>query len=290
MFSGMSFYAVCWYFILYSFIGWTIEVAFHAVTIGKIINRGFLAGPICPVYGFGMIAVLFIMSFLPVNPETGQVNTWLTFLTGSIFTTLVELIAGWGLDKLFHARWWDYSDMPFNFHGYICLAFCIIWGLAVTLALKVLHPFIHSITVALIPQKYGIFILAFLYTATIVDAVITILSALEINKDMERLNALRDTMRKPSDAMSNIIGKNTIKMTTSVQEARVKVALGKADLKDDLNKQRKEYQKRYFELKVSFKWTKKRLLNAFPKLQSTKYIQGIQELRQYLKDFTKRES
>ncbi|MBP5753276.1 MAG: putative ABC transporter permease, partial [Treponema sp.] len=130
----MNFYDICWYFIIYSFIGWAIEVAFHAVTIGKIINRGFLTGPICPVYGFGMLAVLFIMKLLPVNPETGQVNTWLIFLTGSVFTTLVELIAGWGLNKIFHARWWDYSNMPFNFHGYICLAFCIIWGLAVTLA------------------------------------------------------------------------------------------------------------------------------------------------------------
>lgn len=279
----MTFYDICWYFIIYSFLGWAIEVAYHAVVVGKIINRGFLTGPICPVYGFGMLAVLAIMGLLPVNQKTGEVSTWLMFLTGSFFTTLVELIAGWGLDKLFHARWWDYSEMPFNLHGYICLAFCIIWGLAVTLALKVLHPFVHSISSGLIPPKYGIFILAVLYAVTFVDVIITFICARGINRDMEKMYAIRDTMRKPSDAISSVIGKETIRVTSSVETARVKAALGKAELKDNLTEYRKEQYKKYAELKVSLKWNKKRLLEAFPKLQSTKYIQGIQELRQYLK-------
>ncbi len=140
------FEALC-FFLIYSFIGWVTEVVYHAVTLGKIMNRGFLNGPVCPVYGFGMTAVLFVFSLVSVD------NPFIVFLIGVILTTLIELIAGWALYTFFHARWWDYSSMPLNLNGYICPAFSIIWGLAVLAVVRIAHPALEAVTIGLIPHS-----------------------------------------------------------------------------------------------------------------------------------------
>ncbi len=127
-----SVYEIMLLFFIYSFLGWCVEVAFVAVTTGKVVNRGFLNGPVCPIYGCGMVGVLIIL--LPVKN-----NVWLLFLGGMIICSAVELFGGWILDKIFHMRWWDYSEKPFNIGGYICLPFSIMWGFAVVFAVKFVH-------------------------------------------------------------------------------------------------------------------------------------------------------
>ena len=117
----MTYYQICWYFLIYSFGGWALEVVYHAVACGKVINRGFLNGPVCPVYGFGVLSVFAMMNTFQGSGY--QLNDGMIFLFGVILATAVELIAGWLLDVCFHARWWDYSNKPLNFHGYICLEF-----------------------------------------------------------------------------------------------------------------------------------------------------------------------
>ena len=128
-------YPFAWYFLMYSALGWILEVIYHAVTQGSIVNRGFLNGPVCPVYGFGMLSVISIMQIRHAQTVFSLSNEpmWLSFLIGIVFATSVELFAGVLLDKLFHARWWDYSRKPFNYHGYICLEFSLIWGMALHL-------------------------------------------------------------------------------------------------------------------------------------------------------------
>ena len=86
-------------------------------------NRGFLNGPVCPVYGFGMVAMLVLLGSHAQNPLA-------VFLAGVIVPSLVELIAGALMYWLFHARWWDYSDKPYNIGGFICLQFSLAWGAA----------------------------------------------------------------------------------------------------------------------------------------------------------------
>ena len=110
-----------WLFLIYAFLGWCTEVAFAAVTRGKFVNRGMANGPICPIYGFGVLAVLFCL-----QPFRG--NFFLLFLGSVVVTSLLELVTGWALEKFFHDKWWDYSNEPFNIKGYICLRFSILWG------------------------------------------------------------------------------------------------------------------------------------------------------------------
>ena len=131
----MTFYDLLWYFTIYSFLGWCSEVIFATVTTGKFVNRGFLNGPVCPIYGFGMIIVLFTLSPLADN-------LLLLYIGGVILPSVLELAGGWALYKLYHTRWWDYSDFPFNIGGYICLEFSLLWGVGTVVVMKAVHPVI----------------------------------------------------------------------------------------------------------------------------------------------------
>ena len=122
----MTFYDLLWYFTIYSFLGWCSEVIFATVTTGKFVNRGFLNGPVCPIYGFGMVLVLAILT--PV-----QQSGLALFFGGMILASALELAGGWALKKIFHTTWWDYSDQPFNLGGYICLKFSLAWGVCLSL-------------------------------------------------------------------------------------------------------------------------------------------------------------
>ena len=140
----IDYYALASYFIIYSFVGWLVEVIFQAVTKGKIVNRGFLNGPVCPIYGFGMVAVLLFFNHINVG-NLQEASGLFLFVIGAVFSTVIELFGGWVLDKLFHTKWWDYSKEKFNLHGYICLRFSIIWGIGVVFIMHVIHLLTHML-------------------------------------------------------------------------------------------------------------------------------------------------
>ena len=114
-----SFYEYLAFFVIYAFLGWCAEVIFNTINTGHFVNRGFLSGPVCPIYGFGMVIVVFCLTPLQKN--------WMLLFFGSMFlTSALEWITGYVLKKVFHTSWWDYSNQPFNLGGYICLRFSIL--------------------------------------------------------------------------------------------------------------------------------------------------------------------
>ena len=131
--------AVFWFFV-YGCIGWCVEVGFAAVKEHRLVNRGFLCGPICPIYGFGMVALVNSVKLLPQR-DTQNISAGTVFVVGMVLTTAIELIGGWTLFQIFHIRWWDYSQRKFNLGGYICPLFSLLWGLGSVLMVKVVHPF-----------------------------------------------------------------------------------------------------------------------------------------------------
>lgn len=128
-----------YWFFLYGFIGWGVEVVYAAIKAHKLVNRGFLCGPICPIYGFGMVGLIYSVSLIPM-PDSGSTSAVSIFFIGMILTTAIELVGGWALFKIYHIRWWDYSNMKFNLGGYICPQFSLLWGLGSVLMIKVVHP------------------------------------------------------------------------------------------------------------------------------------------------------
>jgi len=308
MIFGMTIDQILWYFIIYSFIGWIVEVIFHAITVGKVINRGFLNGPWCPIYGFGMLGILSVINSLPKS--NGEVNPLLLFIVGMIICTLVELIGGWVLDVAFNTRWWDYSDKPLNFHGYICLEFSIFWGLGVLIVVDIFHDMINSNIVAKIPPTIGRPILGIICISLLADFIVTVLTINGLNKKLKEIDELSAALRQPSDKLSQVVAGETIKTTAKLEETRLQATLAKAELKDLLynkdlentimcrgqmieNEHLADY-KRYIDQLAQLKAkvhtiTKSRnigtgrLLNAFPEMKNHRYEDILQEIKNYFK-------
>ena len=158
-------YLLLWIFFVYAFLGWCTEVSFAALTSGRFVNRGFLNGPVCPIYGVGVVIVLFFL-----DPLRG--NTFLLFLGSVLLTSLLEWVTGFVLEKIFHQRWWDYSNEPFNLGGYICLRFSIAWGLACLFVVEIIHPSILWL-IHLIPHTLGLVLLACFGAVIAVDLAAT---------------------------------------------------------------------------------------------------------------------
>ena len=184
-------------FFIYSFVGWIVEVVYYGITEGKFINRGFLAGPLCPVYGLGFYAAVWL--FEPLRD-----NFFVIFFGMAAACTFVELIAGIVLYHAFHMRWWDYSDYKLNFRGYICLRFYIYWGIAASLGIYVLHPLV-KLLIRHIDHRVAIGILIFFTAVLVTDLITTIITIIGFKKKFEAMEKVVSGTKVVSDLIGSQI-------------------------------------------------------------------------------------
>lgn len=137
--NGVDFYHLINWFFIYSFFGWLWETCFVSAKKGELVNRGFINGPFCTIYGFGALAVYLIL-----KPAGGSLL--LLFFGGIIVATTLEYITAVLMESIFHTSWWDYSDKKFNFQGRICLGASLGWGFFTVLLFRVLQPVVVYIT------------------------------------------------------------------------------------------------------------------------------------------------
>lgn len=189
----MSFYEIAWVILVYSFLGWCAEVVFAACRRGIFVNRGFLNGPVCPIYGFGMALVLGLLT--PVKDKF-----LLLFFGSMVLTTVLEFIIGFIMESFFHDKWWDYSNNPFNIKGYVCLEFSLIWGFACVLVVNVIHPIIAHL-VSHVPVKLGWLLIWIFAVIMAVDALITLVELLKLNKSFKVVEELERMMTAVSDTV-----------------------------------------------------------------------------------------
>ena len=134
------FYQLSLLFFLFSFLGWVMEVVLVSIEYRRLVNRGFLLGPWCPIYGCGVTFVTIVVGGL-----LGYRGTWGdVFLAGFFLCGGLEYFTSWYLEKLFHARWWDYSKKPMNLHGRVWIGNLILFGLASAIIVRVVDPFFFS--------------------------------------------------------------------------------------------------------------------------------------------------
>lgn len=268
------------FFLIYSFLGWVVEVAYHGVCQGVVVNRGFLNGPVCPIYGFGMLLILYVL--LPISD-----NLLVLFLGGMLLTTAIELFGGWALEKLFHMRWWDYSKEPFNLHGYICLKFSLAWGMGVVAIVKIIHPIVHNISSFILrtPLKFVLIPLMILF---VVDIIATVATIMNLKKELRTLEHLAKEMREFSDSMTEVIGGKAHEMDVRFDEGRVQAALGRAELKQQLEERRELAEKELEERKRQVEKIQKhlhankvcgygRIIDAFPHAIVTRRNTSLKE-------------
>ena len=194
---NVSLYEVTWMFFLYAFLGWCAEVAYAAVRRGKFVNRGFLNGPVCPIYGFGLVTVILLLS--PLSEKLV-----LLFLGSVVLTSALEFLTGWVLEKLFHAKWWDYSDNKFNIKGYVCLEFSLVWGLAATFIVRIIHPLIAGLITSL-PSLLGHLLLYVFLAAILADLAATLVAFRHLQQRLQLLMSLAQEIHATSDRLGDSI-------------------------------------------------------------------------------------
>lgn len=279
-------YEMLWYFMIYSVIGWMIEVCYQAVTRGEVINRGFLNGPLCPVYGSGVLMVLMVVDlcgfWFGFETNLSEASTVELFIIGIIFATLIELVAGFLLDRLFHARWWDYRDRRFNLNGYICLEFSIYWGLGIAFVLRVIQPVFEG-TVHKIPVKIGIIILIVCYFIFTIDIIITVLTVLKLNKQLNKMRDMELAIQKLSDGMSEIIGNSTLKTVEKINDSHDKVEQHKAELKEKMDNAKADLEDSYKHLRLLIRYQRifgmGRVIKSLSKRSNKMYQDILDKLR-----------
>jgi Predicted membrane protein len=169
------------FFTIYSFLGWVLETAFASITAKKFVNRGFLKGPICPIYGFGAVLVIQLSKLLSNAFENHFALLFLNILFSIILVTILEYITGLFLEKIFQCKWWDYSDNSFNLHGYICLKYSLLWGLLAFLLIQLMHPIISQV-IFIFPDIYKDVLTAFFFICLFTDTVNSIIETIDLRK------------------------------------------------------------------------------------------------------------
>ncbi len=251
-----TFYEVLCIFFLYAFLGWCTEVAYAALDLGKFVNRGFLNGPYCPIYGIGVLIVLVILTPL-------KRNVFLLYIGSVLLTSILEFLTGYVLERVFHNKWWDYSGYPFQIKGYVCLKFSVLWGFACSFIVLVFHPIALSF-LRIIPKMLGICSLTALSFLCAVDCIFTVGNILKFNKRLRIMEEIAEKIREISDE----IGENIYEKTT--------LAIEKKEAYEELSV-------RYRELAEKKIRGHDRLLKAFPGMRSKKYNDSLLKLKERLK-------
>ena len=172
-------YIVFLYLFIYSVLGWIIEMIYCRILQGKWTNRGFLFGPYCPIYGFGSLLIIYTLNNFDKYPIA-------VFFLGMLFTSILEYITSYLMEKVFNAKWWDYSHMKFNINGRVCLLNSLEFAILGLVLVYNVHPIVSKY-VALIPNDTLQVISIALFTFIIIDTCSTIASLLNLKDKLSML-------------------------------------------------------------------------------------------------------
>lgn len=263
----MTFYDILSSFFIYGFLGWCAEVAFAAVKQRSFVNRGFLNGPVCPIYGIGV--TLVVAALLPYLKHPA-----LLYLASAVLVTVLELLTGLLLEKLFHHKWWDYSGLPLNIGGYVCPLFSLIWGAGCVIIVRFIYPLTAKL-VSLIPVWLGRCLLVMLCAALIADISITIKGILKFNQRL----ALMDQIARELRSLSDQIGENIYQNMMDGLEAQDKLK----EKFEGMKQRPEELYSRYINLLKNQPRIFRRLLRAFPKMKPRIYRKEFDSLKNFIK-------
>ena len=201
-------YELFWLYFLYSFLGWCAEVALAAIARKKFINRGFVTGPLCPIYGAGAVAFAIFLPELTTSPV-------FLFLGSMILASGIEYFTGAALEKIFHKRWWDYSNHRFHLNGYVCLRYAFVWGIFGTFAMYLGNHLLLTV-VSFIPHMVGFVLLIVLGVLLGCDVLGSSLAIAGLHVKQKRIQDINTQVQKASFLLENAI---TIRIQSRMQKA-----------------------------------------------------------------------
>jgi len=190
-------YDLLWICLVYAFSGWCLEVCIAAVRRHKLINRGFLNAPFCMLYG---VAAVSFELFLPELKD----RLFFLFLGGTLLASFLEYWTGRGLERLFHKKWWDYSNEKFHLDGYVCLKYSLLWGVFAVITIKFTNPLLIKM-INWVPNLIGVITLWVIYGVIAADALSTIAAVLQMHHRLKRIDRISEDMQKLSDSLGNAL-------------------------------------------------------------------------------------
>ncbi|QSX04909.1 hypothetical protein JYG23_09415 [Sedimentibacter sp. zth1] len=257
------------YFIIYSVIGWCCEVAYCSTLARKFINRGFLSGPLCPIYGFGALIVVTVLS-------PYKFNVFLVFVLGMLFTSTLEYITSFLMEKIFHSSWWDYSDKKFNINGRVCLINSIMFGVLSVFVVVFLDDYVVNL-IDTIPyswiQAFAIIIIMIFS----VDLTITVQAVIDLNEKMHRLREITFEIKDKFDEKQLFMEQKISDRVDMLKNNLEKLEMGK-ELYAKIERPLKEFNQTV----KSNKFFQRRLIRAFPKMKSVKFQEQLQNIKNAL--------
>ena len=246
-------------FTLYSFVGWACESAYCSVPARRFVNRGFLNGPFCPIYGAGALLVAAVLT-----PLKGRILP--LFLASALLTSLLEYLTGLLLETLFHAKYWDYSGHRFNLRGRVCLENSLIFGAMGVAVVRFFQPALLAL-IGRIPEAALPFLfwgLAFYFLS---DTALTVFEVTSLNGRLSELQQVLDEIKEKAHTARV----ETIEVLQETIASRLDEGT-KARL--SLLYDRKE------KLESGFHLLHRRILRAFPTMRSVANNESLQRLRE----------
>ncbi len=161
-------------FIIFSFLGWTVEVLYTIFVLRKFSNRGFLIGPICPIYGVGALLMILLL-------KKYYDDILALFIMSTILGAILEYITSYILEKIFKIRWWDYNNKKFNINGRICLEASIIFGFLGVITVRFIYPLFRDVLL-LLPNTALLILSIILFIMFITDFIISCNVLVKIKK------------------------------------------------------------------------------------------------------------
>ena len=247
-------YILFLYFIAYSIIGWVSEVIYCFQNDKVFVNRGFMHGPYCPIYGFGALMCIFLLSPFVYNPFT-------VFICAVILTSFLEYFTSFVIEKLFNTRLWDYSAKNFNLKGRICLNNSLLFGIGGLSVVYIFHPFITDVLSRLSENSTSILAMsiAMIFFADLITSVMVIIN---LNHHLAKIEeTLTEIKRWPMMQIKEL--------ELAVDLPRITEIMSNLEI---LHQKLKKFRE-------TKKWYHKRFLKAFPTLRSIKYPEHLNELK-----------
>ena len=284
--------------LLYSLVGWCGEMVYCSLGQGRLCEkRGFLNGPICPIYGHGALLVLLVL-------DGGCKNPLLTFLLGALLTSALEYLTSFAMEKLFHMRWWDYSRYRFHINGRVCLLNSTLFGLASVFLCHAANPPIADRLSRLFAAGIGVPLALVLGTIYSADIVLSVRSAVRIGDRLaklhaiygeltERLEELKAEQQRAAEAQRQRLEEALSAARQSAEERAAQAAQSVqakleplADLSDEftarLEAAKEEAQEKLRAIYDRQDFFERRLLHSFPAMRSPRHGEALAKWREYL--------
>ena len=210
-----SWYQWLTFFFIYCFFGWIFESTYVSLKKRQFVNRGFLRLPLLPLYGTGAVMMLWVS--LPVKD-----NLFLVYVSGVVAATVLEYVTGWGMERLFKMKYWDYSNQRFNVKGYICLSSSIAWGFLTILLTEVIHRPIerYVLGLPLMVDLVCVIVVSLLFAA---DTAESVKAALDLAKVLDAMTNMRAELDDIQVQMALLKAETVQRMEEAREEASQKL-------------------------------------------------------------------